>query len=237
MVGNPQECSVSSEWEASVHLFQINQAVIERLGSGGWGGVGGEREQGMKAIERTRYNPGVGAAWWDQECEQETKAEGWDGAEHWRQPCADFSWFRRGEFPPLHHWATPEAGSITFLLQIRVTASGRIIKCWSRHLNLPLSRFPPFKVKIMFGNKARLLLKCQELFTEETIKSWGFLHLQGCRNMREKAEGWWLHTKECRAEWSQVEEASRWKQVGGLGHWPCSSPGHSNPGGRGWSVI
>ena len=62
MVGNPQECSVSSEWEASVHLFQINQAVIERLGSGGWGGVGGEREQGMKAIERTRYNPGVGAA-------------------------------------------------------------------------------------------------------------------------------------------------------------------------------
>ena len=62
MAGNPQECSVSSEWEADVHLFQINQAVIEGLGAGVWGGIGGGREQGMKAIKRTRYNPGVGAA-------------------------------------------------------------------------------------------------------------------------------------------------------------------------------
>lgn len=43
---------------------------------------------------------------------------------------------------------------------IRVMASGRIIKGWSRLQSLPLSRFPPFKVKIMFGNNARLLLKC-----------------------------------------------------------------------------
>ena len=69
-------------------------------------------------------------------------------------------------------------------------ASGRIIKCQSRHLSLPRSRFSPFKVKIMSGNKARLLLKCRELFTEETKKPGGFLHLQGRRNMGEKAEGW-----------------------------------------------